>query len=120
MGHRGNRNPGEGTRKYANNCQILAKKEDNGYNHEEEKQDPKKELPNQENNETKQEEIQKCRKMEASIENLTIEMREVSMQEEVASKYSQDEIMKEDLNQASDLEGMEMDLQAPIEVHGEK
>jgi hypothetical protein len=42
------------------------------------------------------------------------------MQEEWASKDSQDEPMKEGENQASNSEDMEVDLQALIEVHGEK
>jgi hypothetical protein len=58
--------------------------------------------------------------MEASTENLAIEMREVVMQEEVASKDSQEETMKENLNQASGSKGMKVDLQALIVVHGEK
>jgi hypothetical protein len=72
------------------------------------------------NTETKQEDIQKHRKMEASTKNPATELREVQMQEEVASEDSQEETMKEDHNQASESEDMEVDLHALIVVHGEK
>jgi hypothetical protein len=49
VGRRGNRNPREGTRKDANNFQILAEKEEKEANQEGERQDIEKELPNQEN-----------------------------------------------------------------------
>jgi len=42
------------------------------------------------------------------------------MQEEVVSKDSQEETIKEDQNQALESKGMEVDLQVLIVFHGEK